>query len=55
VSLGGPILPGPGVAATSQEADILVEGLDQAVWEHTPAGWSRIGATVLGVGAGALN
>jgi hypothetical protein len=55
VSLGGPILPGPGVAATSAEADILVEGLDQAVWEHTPAGWSRIYAAIVGVGAAALN
>jgi GH25 family lysozyme M1 (1,4-beta-N-acetylmuramidase) len=57
VPLGGVIIGSPGVAATSQETDILVEGTDQAVWEHTPAGWTaRIGGGVAGgAGAAALN
>jgi GH25 family lysozyme M1 (1,4-beta-N-acetylmuramidase) len=56
VSLGGSLLGGPAVAAASQETDFLAEGTDQAVWQHTPAGWSNLGGKVTGgVGATALN
>jgi len=56
VSLGGSLLGGPAVAATSQQTDFLAEGTDHAIWELTPAGWSSLGGQVTGgVGAAALN
>jgi hypothetical protein len=57
VSLGGLLIGGPAVAATSRAAEFLVEGSNGAVWERTTAsGWSSLGGTVVGgVGATALN
>jgi len=66
VSLGGVLIGGPAVAATSQQTDFLVEGTDGSVWQHTPAGWTSVvilqypdgapaGGVVGGVGAVSLN
>ena len=57
VSLGGSLIAGPGVAATSQVPELLAEGPYQAVWERTSlTGWASLGGVVVGgVGAVALN
>jgi hypothetical protein len=57
VSLGGSLIGGPAVAATSRVTDLLAEGNNRAVWERTPfTGWFSLGGSVSGgVGAAALN
>ena len=57
MSLGGSLIAGPGVAATSQVPELLAEGPHQAVWERTSlTGWASLGGVVVGgVGAVALN
>jgi GH25 family lysozyme M1 (1,4-beta-N-acetylmuramidase) len=56
-SLGGSLIGGPGVGATSLSTDLLAEGSNHAVWQRTPlTGWSSLGGSVVGgVGAAALN
>jgi hypothetical protein len=56
VSLGGGLIGGPGVAATSRVPVLLAEGTNRAVWKRTPLAWASLGGTVVGgVGAVALN
>jgi len=56
VSLGGALIGGPAVAATSRVPELLAEGTNHAVWERTPLGWTSLGGSVVGgVGAVALN
>ena len=58
-SLGGQLIDGPGIAAASGVTEFFVEGLDQTIWQWTPAGgWMVISpdfGTTGGVGAVALN
>jgi GH25 family lysozyme M1 (1,4-beta-N-acetylmuramidase) len=56
-SLGGQLIGGPGIAATSGQVQIFAEGADRAVWEWTyTSGLFSLGGVVSdGVGAGALN
>jgi hypothetical protein len=55
--LGGSLIGGPGVAATSRASELLAEGSNHAVFERTPlTGWTSLGGSVVGgVGAAALN
>ena len=57
VSLGGSLIDGPGIAATSAAPVFLAEGSDHSVIERTPAtNWTSLGGyAVGGVGAVALN
>jgi hypothetical protein len=57
VSLGGQLIGGPAVAATTESTDLLAEGPHQAVWQWTAlTGWTSLGGVVVGgVGAVALN
>jgi len=57
VSLGGSLIGGPAVAATSRVPELLAEGNNHAVWERTlVTGWVGLGGSVSGgVGAAALN
>ena len=56
VSLGGALVGGPAVTATSQAPGVVAEGTNTAVFERTAAGWSSLaGKAVGGVGAAALN
>ena len=57
VSLGGSLIGGPAVAATSRVTELVAEGSNHAVWERTRlTGWTSLGGTVVGgVGAAALN
>jgi lysozyme len=57
VSLGGSLIGGPGVAATSLSTDLLGEGSNDTVFERTPlTGWVSLGGSVVGgVAAAALN
>jgi hypothetical protein len=57
VSLGGSLIDGPGIAATSAAPVFLAEGSDHSVIERTPAtAWTSLGGyAVGGVGAVALN
>jgi hypothetical protein len=56
-SLGGVLVGGPGIAATSRASELLVEGTNGVVYERTPlTGWANLGGAVVGgVGAAALN
>jgi hypothetical protein len=57
VPLGGSLIGGPAVAATSRVPELLAEGNNHAVWERTlVTGWVSLGGSVSGgVGAAALN
>lgn len=57
VSLGGSLIGGPAVAATSEAIVLFGEGTSHAVYRRTPAtGWTSLGSSVVdGVGAAALN
>ena len=57
VSLGGSLIGGPGVAAASHAAGLLVEGTNRAVYLRTPiSGYVSLGGGVVGgVGAAGLN
>jgi hypothetical protein len=56
VSLGGSLIGGPGVAATSRVPVLLAEGSNHAVYERTPLSWVNLGGSVVGgVAAVALN
>jgi hypothetical protein len=56
VSLGGSLIGGPAVAATSRVPELLAEGSNGATYARTPLGWTSLGGTVVGgVGAAALN
>jgi GH25 family lysozyme M1 (1,4-beta-N-acetylmuramidase) len=57
VTLGGTLIGGPAVAATSPVPELLAESTNHAVWERTPlTGWTSLGGSVAGgVGAVALN
>ncbi|HET9079749.1 MAG TPA: hypothetical protein VFO01_04440 [Trebonia sp.] len=53
-SLGGTLIGGPAVAATSRATDLLAEGSNHGVWQRTPfTGWTTLGGIVVG-GAGAV-
>jgi large repetitive protein len=55
--LGGSLIGGPGIAATSQQIEFFGEGTNGAVFERTlSAGWTSIGGQAInGTGATALN
>jgi large repetitive protein len=57
VSLGGTLIGGPAIAATSQQIEFFAEGTSAAVYERTLAtGWASLGGSVIGgVGAAGLN
>jgi hypothetical protein len=57
VSLGGQIVGGPGIVASSQQVEFFVEGSNGNVWEWNPfSGWGNLGGIVIGgVGASAEN
>jgi hypothetical protein len=57
VSVGGSLVGGPAVAATSGAIELFAEGTNSAVYERTPVtGWTGLGgAAVGGVAATALN
>jgi hypothetical protein len=57
VSLGGSIISGPAIVATTSVKEFFAVGKDHAVWERTqPGGWTRLGGyAVGGVAAAALN
>jgi hypothetical protein len=57
VSLGGTLIGGPGIAATSRGPELLAESTNHAVWERTPlTGWASLGGSVVGgVGGVGLN
>lgn len=56
-SLGGGLVGGPAIAATSRVPEFLIEGTNHAVWERTvTGGWFSLGSSANGgVGADALN
>jgi GH25 family lysozyme M1 (1,4-beta-N-acetylmuramidase) len=56
-SLGGTLIGGPGIAATSRGPELLAESTNHAVWERTPlTGWASLGGSVVGgVGGVGLN
>lgn len=59
VSLGGQMVGGPGIVATSQQVEFFVEGSNASVWEWMPflgGNWVNLGGIVKGgIGASAEN
>jgi len=49
VSLGGKLIGGPAVVATSSVTEFFAVGTDHAVWERTlSGGWTRLGGGAIG-------
>jgi len=49
VSLGGVLISGPAIAATSSVTEFFVVGTNHAVWERTPtSGWASLGGYAVG-------
>jgi hypothetical protein len=57
VSLGGALIGGPAIAASSAGTEFFAEGTDHAIWERTlSSGWISLGGQAIGgVGAAGMN